>query len=244
MATWFDNQMAQLAVQPESATGAMVQQPVAAPTPTAPTGTAPMSGLPDGFSLTGANNLASFSAPGLLAPFTQQFQGVTPQTISTSPAYQFRLNEGLDALQRSAASRGTLLTGGTLKDLTAFAQGLASTEYDNEWQRQLGLYDRTRDIYNQNKTSAYNMLQGASNIGQDAASSYAANVGNLYTSGANANAQAAASKGAGWANTFGDLAELGTAIARDKFGTRYPMDEKLPFDPMASVNKTARSIKF
>src|SRR5262245_16484817 len=46
-----------------------------------------------------------------------------------SPGFQFRLGEGLKALERSAAARGTLLTGGTLKGLEKYAQNFASNEY-------------------------------------------------------------------------------------------------------------------
>ena len=48
--------------------------------------------------------------------------------------YPFEENYN-QSLQRSAASEGTLLTGGTLRDLATFGQGLASTEYGNEWDR-------------------------------------------------------------------------------------------------------------
>ena len=50
--------------------------------------------------------------------------------LETTPGYQFRLGEGLKALERSAASRGTLLTGGTLKGMQRYAQDVASQEYD------------------------------------------------------------------------------------------------------------------
>lgn len=49
--------------------------------------------------------------------------------LENTPGYQFRLGEGLKALERSAASRGTLLTGGTLKGLERFGQNYASNEY-------------------------------------------------------------------------------------------------------------------
>src|SRR5687767_5802780 len=35
----------------------------------------------------------------------------------SDPGYQFRLRSGTDALERSAAARGVLRTGGTLKDI-------------------------------------------------------------------------------------------------------------------------------
>lgn len=51
------------------------------------------------------------------------------------PSYQFRLQEGLKALERSAAARGGLQSGGTLKGITRYAQDVASTEYQNAFNR-------------------------------------------------------------------------------------------------------------
>src|SRR5262245_8719010 len=62
--------------------------------------------------------------------------GLSEAALQKSPGYQFRLGEGLKALERSAASRGTLLTGGTLKGLERYAQDYASNEYANQYARQ------------------------------------------------------------------------------------------------------------
>ncbi len=52
-----------------------------------------------------------------------------------SPDYQFRVNEGNKALDRSAASRGMLLSGAQLKAGQRFNQDLASTEFGNWFNR-------------------------------------------------------------------------------------------------------------
>jgi hypothetical protein len=51
--------------------------------------------------------------------------------FQTTPGYQFRMDEGSRALDRSAASRGLLRSGAQQKALTAFGQGIASEEYGN-----------------------------------------------------------------------------------------------------------------
>ncbi len=51
-----------------------------------------------------------------------------------SPGYQFRLNQGVDALDRSAAAKGMLRSGAQMKALTDFGQGMAS----NEWGKWVG----------------------------------------------------------------------------------------------------------
>ena len=51
------------------------------------------------------------------------------------PGFQFRLREGQKALERSAAARGGLQSGGTLKSLARFSQGLASDEFQRAFDR-------------------------------------------------------------------------------------------------------------
>ncbi len=48
-----------------------------------------------------------------------------------SPGYQFRLDQGTKAIDRSAAARGALNSGQTLKALNDYGQGMASEEYGN-----------------------------------------------------------------------------------------------------------------
>lgn len=50
------------------------------------------------------------------------------QSILSNPAYQFRLGEGLKALDRSATSRGNLYSGSTMKAAQRYGEGLASDE--------------------------------------------------------------------------------------------------------------------
>lgn len=59
----------------------------------------------------------------------------------TSPGYAFRLNEGLDAIDRRAASRGMLASGNTLLDTAAYAGGLADQEYGTWLDRLMGERD-------------------------------------------------------------------------------------------------------
>jgi hypothetical protein len=71
------------------------------------------------------------------------------------PSYQWRLQEGQKALERSAAARGVLASGGTLKALTRYAQGAASTEYGAAFDR----FQRDRD-------SRYKMLSDLVGVGE------------------------------------------------------------------------------
>jgi hypothetical protein len=51
--------------------------------------------------------------------------------FTSSPGYQFRLDQGTKALQNSASAAGGLYSGRAAKDLTNYAQGAASSEYGN-----------------------------------------------------------------------------------------------------------------
>lgn len=68
------------------------------------------------------------------------FRPPTPEELAANPSYQFRLKSGEDALQRAAAAKGVLRTGGTLKDLMGYGQDFASQEYENAYDRALRQY--------------------------------------------------------------------------------------------------------
>jgi hypothetical protein len=59
--------------------------------------------------------------------------------FTQSPDYAFALQQGNQALQRSAAAGGTLISGGQLKAAQEFGQGLASQQYGNYYNRLLSL---------------------------------------------------------------------------------------------------------
>jgi len=111
--------------------------------------------------------------------------------LTQDPGYAFRLSEGQKALDRSAAARGGLISGGALKAAQRFGQDLGSQEYQNA-------YNRALTGYNANvarEATGYNRLAALAGIGQTATSqtnaagaANAANVGNYLTGGAAANA--------------------------------------------------------
>jgi hypothetical protein len=68
----------------------------------------------------------------------------TAENFQADPGYGFRLSEGLKALERSAAARGGLLSGGTGKALTRFGQEMASQEFGNAYGRAFNEYGAAR----------------------------------------------------------------------------------------------------
>lgn len=99
----------------------------------------------------GASGIAIPSLPNAPTPTTYgDFVAPNPVDVASDPYYQFRAKEGEKALQRSAAARGTLLTGGMLKALEGYRQGLASEEAGNAFNRALSTYTTNRDTNAQN----------------------------------------------------------------------------------------------
>jgi hypothetical protein len=75
--------------------------------------------------------------------------------FQTDPGYAFRLSEGMKALDRTAASRGGLLSGSTLKGAQRFGSDLASQEYGNAYNR----FQANRATQSQEYQNAFNRYQ-------------------------------------------------------------------------------------
>lgn len=105
---------------------------------------------------------------------------VNPQDIANNPAYQFRLAEGTKAVNSNALARGMGQSGATMKALMKYGQGLASTEYDNAYNRE-----------NQRLGNLTGMGQNAANNLSNAAGSFGSNLSNNYTGLGNAQASSA-----------------------------------------------------
>jgi len=130
------------------------------------------------------------------------------------PGYAFRLSEGQKALDRSAAARGGLISGGALKAATRFGQDMGSQEYQNAFNRALTGYNTGVASENQlyNRQAALSGIgQTATNLVGTAGQNYSSNVGNaLINQGANAGNAAMAGANA-WNSA---LTGIGTAYGR------------------------------
>jgi hypothetical protein len=124
------------------------------------------------------------SAGSPIDDFGMLLKKYTGQDLVNDPGYQFRASEGQKGVERSAAGRGGLFSGQAGKELERFRQGLASTEFNNAFNRDQAY-----------KGQAYGMLSGTSGSGQNAANmtgtagaNAATQSGNYITQGANAEA--------------------------------------------------------
>jgi hypothetical protein len=75
--------------------------------------------------------------------------------FQADPGYAFRLSEGMKALDRTAASRGGLLSGATLKGAQRYGSDLASQEYGNAYNR----FQANRATQSQEYQNAFNRYQ-------------------------------------------------------------------------------------
>jgi hypothetical protein len=122
--------------------------------------------------------------------------------FTADPGYAFRLSEGQKALDRQAAARGGLISGGALKAATRFGQDMGSQEFGNAYNRALTSYGtdvaRENQLYNRQAAMAGIGQTSTNLVGQagqnyatgvgNALGSYGTNVGNLMTSAGAANA--------------------------------------------------------
>jgi hypothetical protein len=102
---------------------------------------------------------------------TKQFS-FNPSDLENDPGYQFQLAEGMKAIQNSAAAKGGLGAGGTMKSLANYNQGLAGTSFQNA-------YSRAANTFQMNRTNTLNGLGMLTGIGQNA-TNQAINVGENY----------------------------------------------------------------
>jgi hypothetical protein len=111
--------------------------------------------------------------------------------FTTDPGYAFRLSEGQKALDRSAAARGGLISGGALKAAERFGQDLGSQEYQSAFNR-----------YQTNRANQLAPLASLMGSGQASAAGQAAAAGNY-----------GAAAGAGLTNIGAATAAGGTGTA-------------------------------
>jgi hypothetical protein len=107
------------------------------------------------------------------------------------PGYEFRRSEGEKAVEASAAARGVLGSGGTLKGLDRYNQDYASGEFSNAYNR-----------FNNDRTTRFNRLSTLAGLGQTATNTIvnqgaktADSIADLTTQRGNADAAGAIARG-------------------------------------------------
>lgn len=130
------------------------------------------------------------SGQAALGQLNQQMPSLTKNfsmsDFHADPGYNFAMQQGNQAIERSAAARGGLNSGDTMKALDSYSQGLGAQQYQSAYNR-----------FTNNQNNTYNKLSTLAGVGQVAngqvanAGSNAANqIGQNQIGAANANAAA------------------------------------------------------
>jgi hypothetical protein len=146
---------------------------------------------------------AGVNALNKLVPLTE-YQNFGMNQFQQDPGYAFRMSEGMKGLERSAAARGGLLSGGTLKGIQRYGQDMASQEYQNAFNR-----------YGIERERRLNPLQSLAGIGQTtsqqlgaAGTQFANTMGNIGMNQANVMGNAQMARASAYGDTTNQLANL------------------------------------
>jgi len=145
-------------------------------------------------------------------PYFQQTFNMSD--FQQDPGYQFDLQQGQQAIERSAAARGGLASGGMMKDMANYTQGMASNEYQNAYNR-----------FNNDQTQRFNRLASQAQIGQTA-NGQAAQVGMNTANNISANTIGAGNAAAASQIAQGNIVGGGTSNLGGSMGN-YLMQQQM-----------------
>lgn len=181
----------------------------------------------------GSNGLSQLqlALPGLTKPFSMS-------DFQNNPGYQFQMQQGLQALNQSAAAKGELGSGGTMKAIEQYGQGLAGTQYQQAFNNYMA----------QNQQS-YGMLSGLANYGQVGAGQLtgaAQNYGNQVSGNQVGLGNSIAAANIGQANrTSGLIGQGATAGAIAFSDRRLKTDiERISKEDLDELKATLKAYRF
>jgi hypothetical protein len=142
------------------------------------------------------------AAAGQSADFGRYARDFGMSDFQQDPGYAFRLSEGQKLLDRSAAARGGLISGGALRAATRYGQDMGSQEYQNAFNR-----------YQTNRSNQLQPLGSLMTLGQNAAANqgasmgtYGTNVGNAYMGQGDIQGNAMLAGAQARSSSYGDIA--------------------------------------
>jgi hypothetical protein len=152
--------------------------------------------------LLGIGGDASMPGYGSMArPFGQQ-------DFEQDPGYAFRQAEGMKALERSAAARGNLMSGATMKGIQRFGQDLASQEYGNAFNRfQIERAARLNPLQ-----SLMGAGQSATNVMTGATGQAGQNIGQMQLGAGQARASGYIGQSNALAGALGSIGQMATSF--------------------------------
>jgi len=162
--------------------------------------------------------LKSYSGGDFVAP--------TLEEAANEPGYKFAVQQGQQAIERSAAAKGGVLSGGTAKALERYGQEMGELNYENAYNRKFNEWQTAFNKSQVEQSNVYNRLMGLTSTGQETTQQLAssglsttANMANIATTSASnqadalqdaaaARASGYASSGNIWGSTLSGLSEL------------------------------------
>jgi hypothetical protein len=166
--------------------------------------------------------------------------------LQSDPSYQFRLSEGLKAVNNNASATGSVQSGAQAKALNNYAQDSASKEYQAAFERAYNTNAtnntnalnatnvnnaanlNTWNALSSNNAQNYNYLKGVSDSGlsangaiSNAANTMASSVGNSITNTGNALADMYNRQGQATADMYSGIATSVNSAAENAMLARY-----------------------
>lgn len=155
----------------------------------------------------GAGALSQMGDPS----FQQSFQA---SDFQKDPGYDFRMQQGQQALERSAAARGGLNSGGAMRALSRFGQDYASNEYGKAYDR----FNTDKNLRFGRLSSLAGMGQGANAQNQAGGQNYANQWGSNTMGAANAQGAAGIANANNTADTINSVVKTGEDAASMAMG--------------------------
>lgn len=160
------------------------------------------------------------SGKNALGQLNQQMPNLTRSfsmaDFQADPGYAFNLQQGQQAIERSAAARGGLNSGATMKSLANYSQGVANQTYNDSFNR-----------FNTSQGNTFNRLSTMAGMGQNAANTNvqsgnqtAAGVASNITSAGNATAAGQIASGNNINNLIGN--GMNTWMSNQVLNRVYP----------------------
>lgn len=147
---------------------------------------------------------AGVNALNKLAPLASEYTPFGMGQFQADPGYAFRMSEGMKGLERTAAARGGLISGGALKAAQRYGQEMGSQEYQNAFNR-----------YQTERSARLNPLQSLAGVGQTtsqnlgtAGTQFANTMGNIGMNQANVMGNARMARASAYGDTTNQLANL------------------------------------
>ena len=159
--------------------------------------------------------------------------------FQADPGYQFRMSEGLKALDRQAAARGGLISGSALKAAGNYGQQAASAEYQNAFNR-----------YQTERQARYAPLQNLMGTGAAAAGALSGAAGNFGQMGGQSLADMGAANAAGtvgsanaYSSALGGVANATSAYGQNQMLSQY-LNQNSGMQPYEITGAASRPSKY